>query len=77
MEFQFVEFADDGDAAEGVNGGAGRVGRGDGGNGVNGYFHSRANCNARCRTASLIVRSEEMALSPPRQYCGWPCSRRK
>ena len=38
-------------------------------------FHSRANCNARCRTASLIVWSEEMALS--HSDCGLSWSRRK
>ena len=43
----------------------------DGGSG----FHSRANCSARCRTASLIVWSEEMALS--HSDCGLSWARRK
>ncbi len=38
-------------------------------------FHSRANWSARCRTASLSVWSEEMALS--HSDCGWSWSRRK
>ena len=40
-----------------------------------GCIHSRANCYARCRTASLVVWSEEMALCRSDDSLSW--SRRK